>query len=224
MRRLQNRKEAGQLLAHCLLTHPLVLAAPPVVVALPRGGVAVACEIAKALHAPLEVLVVRKLGVPWQPEVAFGAIASGNVQILNQKLIEEASISKGLIEAIARHELEELKRRERVYQGNRPVTDLQGRTVILVDDGIATGATIFAAVEALARKKPAHLIIAVPVAPSRVSKLLKTSVDDVISLVELHRFDAVGSSYLDFPQVDDEEVKALLKEARRAVMPEAQKV
>ena len=217
MRRLQNRQEAGQLLTHRLLTHPLLLASPPVVVALPRGGVPVAFEIAKALRAPLEVLVVRKLGVPWQPEVAFGAIATGNVQILNQKLIAEASISKALIEAIVRHELEELKRRERLYQGNRIATDLHNRTVILVDDGIATGATIFAAVEALTRRKPAHLLIAVPVAPPKICKLLKASVDDVISLVEMHRYDAVGSSYYDFPQVSDEAVKALLKEARSAL-------
>lgn len=222
MRRLQNRKEAGKLLASRLLTHPLVLADPPVVIALPRGGVPVACEIAKALHAPLDVLIVRKLGVPWQPEVAMGAIASGDVQILNEKMIEDAGISKGLIDAITRHELEELHRRERVYQGNRPAMELRGRTVILVDDGIATGATITAAIEAIRRRQPAHLIIAVPVAPPKVAIVLKASADDFITLVELHRFDAVGSGYLDFPQVSDEEVKALLKEAKQSCLSVAQ--
>jgi putative phosphoribosyl transferase len=217
-----NRKAAGQELAHRLAANPAARNGPLCVVALPRGGVPVACEIAKALHAPLDVLIVRKLGIPWRPELAFGAIASGNVQILNHKMIQDWSISEELVEAIAAHERKELNRRERLYRDNRPPLNVQGCTVILVDDGIATGATMLAAIEALARKKSTRLIIAVPVAPSQTCMMLRSRVDEVISLIEPQWFDAVGSWYIDFPQVSDEEVRALLNEVQTAASYVAQ--
>jgi predicted phosphoribosyltransferase len=188
------------------------------VVALPRGGVPVAAEIAKALDAPMDVLAVRKLGVPWYPELAFGAIASDDVLILDQKTVEEWSISEELVEAIITHERDELNRREYLYRGHSLPLDVRGCTVILVDDGVATGATMLAAIEVLVRKNPSRLIIAVPVAPSQTCKALRKRVDDVVTLMEPYQwFDGVGSWYIDFPQVSDEEVCALLNEVASAV-------
>ncbi len=216
MKLFKNRQEAGRELAKKLAINPITRNGPLCVVALPRGGVPVAAEIAKAFHAPLDVLLVRKLGVPRHPELAFGAIASGNALLLNRKTIEDWSISEALVKAVIKYERHELNRRASLYLGHSSPLDVQGRTVILVDDGIATGATMRAAIEVLLRQRPAHLIIAVPVAPAQTCKLLRERVDALITLIEPQSFDAVGLWYIDFTQVSDEKVQTLLRETRSA--------
>ena len=216
MKRFQNRKEAGEQLAQTLLSLASIQGTELRILALPRGGVPVAVEIAVALRAPLDVLVVRKLGVPWQPELAFGAVATGNVQVINQEMVQTLSLSEEVIRRIAASEMVELQRREELYRGNRPALDVKGCAAILVDDGIATGATILAAVEAVRRRQPASVIVAVPVAPPEVVRLLKTRTDEVVTIVEPKWLNAVGAWYWDFPQVTDEEVRTLFRQTRVA--------
>lgn len=217
MKQFRDRKEAGQLLAQKLAAEAAIAECAITVLALPRGGVPVALEVAKTLHAPLDVLVVRKLGVPWQPELALGAVAGGNVRILNHEIVADWGISSELLEAITTHERAEVARREELYRGGRPPLDVHGRTAILVDDGIATGATMLAAVQALAQLEPARLIVAVPVAPPDVCAQLRRRVDALICLQEPRWFDAVGLWYTNFPQVSDEEVRVMLDAAASAV-------
>ncbi|ARV60293.1 phosphoribosyl transferase [Nostocales cyanobacterium HT-58-2] len=207
----ENRKEAGQFLAKKLAAYanrPDVL-----VLALPRGGVPVAFEVAKALNAPLDVFVVRKLGVPEQKELAMGAIASGGVRVLNEQIVRSLGISQAEINQVAQKEQQELERRERLYRGDRPVPKLNGRTVILVDDGLATGATMRAAVEALQRHRPAKIIIAVPVCASETCKEFVGKVDEVVCAAIPNPFYSVGLWYVDFPQTTDEEVRDLIQQA-----------
>ena len=183
--------------------------------ALPRGGVPVAFEVARALGAPLDVLIVRKLGVPDQPELAMGAIASGGVRVLNEELLQYYPIPAEVIEWVAAREQTELERRERSYRGERPAPEVQGRTVILVDDGVATGTTMRSAVEALKKQQAASVVIAVPVAPEAVSAEFQRLKDHVFftCLATPEPFYAVGLWYEDFDQTTDAEVRDLLERA-----------
>lgn len=209
--RFRDRREAGRLLAAKL---PAYAHRPDVLVlALPRGGVPVAYEVARALGAPLDVFLVRKLGVPGQEELAMGAVASGGVRVLNDDIVTALRIPERVIDAIAAREQPELARRERLYRGNRPPPDVRGRTVILVDDGLATGATMAAAVKALRQQHPARIVVAVPIASPDTCEQLSTEVDEVVCAAMPHPFHAVGLWYEDFSQTTDDEVRELL--ARR---------
>ncbi len=183
-----------------------------IVLALPRGGVPVAAEIARALDASLDVMLVRKLGVPGHPELAMGAIASGGVQVMNEGVVRQAMVSPEAIEAVVEQESRELEHRERIYRGDRPWPDLKGRCVILVDDGLATGATMRAAIDAVKVQEPGCVVVAVPVAPPETVRDLESLVDEVICPLQPESFMAIGQWYRDFHQVSDAEVLALLKE------------
>lgn len=210
----EDRRDAGRALVPeiqgCALHDPIVLG-------LPRGGIPVAYEIAVAIDAPLDVLVVRKLGVPFQPELALGAIASGQVRVLNEQLLEELpSIDESVIEEIVVRETEELERRENLYRGDRPYPELRDREVIVVDDGIATGATMRAAAEAVQSREPAKLLIAVPTASAQALRLLADTADQIICLDVPSPYFAVGNYYRNFGQTTDDEVRKLLHDAREA--------
>jgi predicted phosphoribosyltransferase len=209
----RDRAEAGRVLAERLREYA---DRPDVVVlALPRGGVPVAFEVAQALHAPLDVFLVRKLGVPGHEELAMGAVATGGVRVLNEQVVRALHIPEQVIDAVARWELEELARRERLYRGDRPPPDVRGRTVILIDDGLATGATMLAAVRALRQQQPERIVVAVPIASRDTCDLLRDEVDDVICAATPDPFYAVGLWYENFEQLTDEEVREQL--ARAAV-------
>jgi putative phosphoribosyl transferase len=208
-----NRREAGQRLAQALRAYA---GRDLLVLALPRGGVPVAFEVAKALKAELEVMVVRKLGVPYQEELAMGALASGGARVLNHEVIANLGLSEDVIEEVTRREEQELARRERAYRGDRPFPKVKGRTVILVDDGLATGATMRAAVAALKTLEPAAIVVAVPVAPPDTAAKLREEVDDLVCLATPENFYAVGQWYVDFSQTSDEEVRELLAKARQS--------
>jgi putative phosphoribosyl transferase len=208
LKSFRDRAEAGRRLAEKLVEYagnPDVL-----VLALPRGGVPVAFEVAQALEAPLDVFVVRKLGVPGHEELAMGAVASGGAWVLNDDVVQQLSIPNHVIRAVAAQELRELARRERLYRDDRPPPDVQGRTVILVDDGLATGSTMRAAVAALRRLGPARLIVAVPVAAASTCAELCHEVDDCICVITPDPFYAVGVWYEDFSQTTDQQVRDLL--------------
>lgn len=210
----RDREQAGQLLAHALDHYRgnkdlLVLG-------LPRGGVPVAREVAQHLNAPLDVLIVRKLGVPWQPELALGAVATGGVVVFNDSVLSHVSVSDRDLRLIAEREWRELKRREGVYRGLVPEPQVAGKTVILVDDGIATGSTMRAGVKALRSQGPARIVVAVPVAPSSTVRSLLAEADEVVCLQTPEDFGAVGSWYRNFSQLTDQEVRALLGPAHRA--------
>lgn len=183
------------------------------VLALPRGGVPVAFEAAVALDAPLDVFIVRKLGFPGQEEFAFGAIASGGERVLNEDVMRRGWISPATIEAVAKRELVELERRERDYRAGRPPLDVRGRCVILVDDGLATGSTMRAAVRALRRMGPSRIVVAVPTAAPDTCRALRADADEVVCAMTPEPFHAVGLWYRDFEQTGDEEVRRLLAEA-----------
>jgi putative phosphoribosyl transferase len=206
-----NRTEAGRRLA--LLLHEYANRENIIVLGIPRGGVPVALEVARTLKAPLDVLVLRKLGVPGHEELAFGAIASGGIRALNREIIEALHISPWDIELVTEREARELKRREHAYRGRRPALDVKGRTVILVDDGIATGSGMRAAIDALRQMKPAQIVVAVPVAPATTCDHLRGEVDELICLATPEPFYGVGQFYYDFSQVSDEEVNELLDRA-----------
>ena len=219
--RFRDRSEAGRLLAERLRGY--AQGANVVVLGLPRGGVPVAYEIAKALDAPLDVFLVRKLGVPGYEELAFGAIATGGMRVLNKPVLENLAMPSEWIEAIDAKERRELERRERLYRGERPPPDLAGRTVILVDDGLATGATMLAAVRAVKLDDPASVVVAVPVADPEVCRSLEPEADEVVCLRTPDRLGAVGLWYEDFSQTGDEQVRELLGRSRRPLqrVPEA---
>jgi putative phosphoribosyl transferase len=207
----ENRYAAGQWLASKLQHYrnrPDVI-----VLALPRGGVPVGYEVAKWLNAPLDVFIVRKLGVPGHEELAMGATASGGVRLLNQNVIDMFDIPWDLIEMITAREQRELERQEREYREGRPPLDVEGRTVILVDDGLATGASMHVAVAALKHKKPAHIVVAVPVASQETCSEFDGEVDHVVCALTPEPFWSVGQWYEDFSQVSDDEVRDLLRRA-----------
>jgi predicted phosphoribosyltransferase len=210
--RFRDRRQAGQLLAKALAPH-YKGRDDVIVLGLPRGGVPVAYEIANELNAPLDVFVVRKLGVPWHPELAMGAIASDGVEILNGDVVTAYNIPPNVIRAVAEREGQELQRRLQQYRGNRPLPELTGRTVILVDDGLATGSTMRAAVAAVRQQNPRAVVVAVPVAALDTCYELRPEVDDIICLRTPRDFSAVGLWYEDFSQTSDEEVRQLLSEA-----------
>jgi putative phosphoribosyl transferase len=206
--RFKNRSEAGKLLAGALdhyRDRPEAL-----VLALPRGGVPVGYEIARILNLPLDVIIVRKLGVPGEEELAMGAIASGGVRALNRSVIDQLRIPEFIIDAVANREARELERRERLYRGDRPPLDVSNRIVILVDDGLATGSTMNAAVAALRRQHPAKIIVAVPTAPPEACDELKSSADEVVCAITPEPFYSVGLWYENFQQTTDAEVTELL--------------
>ncbi len=214
-----DRAAAGQLLAKALEGHHC---GPDVIVlALPRGGVPVAFPVAAALHAELDVIVVRKLGVPGHEELAMGAIAAGGVRVLNQEVIRGARILPADLEAVAARESVELERRNRRYRGARPPPTVEARGVVLVDDGLATGATMNAAVSAIRAKRPARITIAVPVAPPDTAAEFGHKVERVVCLATPDPFMGVGCWYEDFAQTTDEAVRALLAEFRSSRRPGA---
>jgi len=206
--RFRNRAEAGQRLADALAGY----AVEPglLVLALPRGGVEVGAVVARRLGAPLDVVLVRKLGVPGHEELAMGAIASGGVRVLSEDVVSALGISPGEIAAVAEAEREELERRERAYRGRREPVAVAGRTVILVDDGLATGSTMRAAASALRRQGPRRLVVAVPVAPAETCRRLRAEVDDLVCTLTPEPFYSVGEWYEDFAQTSDEDVRRLL--------------
>ncbi len=209
--RFQDRADAGRRLAEKLMAYagrPDVL-----VLALPRGGVPVAYEVALALHAPLDVFLVRKLGVPGQAELAMGAIATGGVRVLNEEVIEALGIPEDVIEEVTAEEQQELARRERLYRGDNPPPDLRGRTVILIDDGLATGSTMRAAVAAARNQQPARVVVAVPVAARSTYEELQAEVDEIVCVFTPEPFHAVGLWYETFSQTTDEEIQELLASA-----------
>ncbi|HXZ03275.1 MAG TPA: phosphoribosyltransferase [Ktedonobacteraceae bacterium] len=206
-----DRKEAGKLLAAQLTGY--ANKQDVIVLALPRGGVPVGFEIAKALHVPLDIIVVRKLGVPGQEELAMGAIATGGVRILNKDVVQYLDIPSNMIDKIAANEQQELERRERLYRGDRPAYAVQGRTVILVDDGIATGATMHAAVAAIKQRQPARIIIAVPTAAPSTCDEFALEVDELVCVLRPEPFIAVSYWYRQFSQTSDEDVRRLLERA-----------
>src|SRR4051794_32131516 len=213
MERFRDRTHAGQVLAERLRGY--AGRDDVVVLGLPRGGVPVAFEIAAALDAALDVFLVRKLGVPGHEEYALGAIATGGVRVINRQLVESLGLPAEWIEAIDAKERRELDRRERAYRGDRPPPDVAGRTVILVDDGLATGSTMLAAVHAVRADDPARIVVAVPVAAPDVCEALRSVADEVVCLLTPRPFQAVGVWYQDFAQTADGEVRDLLERARR---------
>ena len=213
-----DRRHAGRELAAALAANPDFRRLDAVVLALPRGGVPVAFEIAAALDAPLGVFVVRKLGVPGHRELALGAIASGGIRILNDDVVRQLSIAEETIAEVAAQELKELQRRERLYHGVHPLPPIAGHSAVLVDDGLATGATMRAAIQAVRLHKPTRVTVAVPVAAPDTCLEIRDEADDVVCLTTPERFQAVGSWYRVFDQTGDEEVQMLLKEAWRRQM------
>lgn len=211
--RFADRAEAGRALAAQLLR--LHLPAPIVVLALPRGGVPVGAEVARALGAPLDLLLVRKIGVPWQRELAVAAVVEGDPPqiVVEEEVQRSAGVDAQYIQAQAESELHEIARRRQVYLRGRAAVDVGARTAIVVDDGIATGTTVRAALKALRARHPARLVLAVPVAPADTLEALRGEVDQVVCLAQPEPFHAVGLHYVDFHQVDDDEVIAALDAA-----------
>lgn len=190
---------------------------PPLVLALPRGGVPVALQVAKGLRAPLDVLVVRKLGMPGHEELALGAVASGGAEIVNDELVKAFNVSPAALAAVRQRELAELKRREREYRGQRPPLDVKGRAVIVVDDGVATGATVRVALAALRQAGASHITVAVPLASQDVAARLTRVADDLICLETPEPFNSVGQWYARFGQTTDAQVRAAMAEAEEAL-------
>lgn|SRR5208282_5842361 len=215
----RDRQEAGRKLAERLRAY--ANRNDVVVLGIPRGGVPVAFEVARALRAPLDIFLSRKLGVPGQEELAFGAIATGGTRVLDREIVEAVGISEEQIEQITAKVKKELERRENLYRGAQPPLRVEGLTVLLIDDGIATGSSMRAAIKALRQMKPARVVVAVPVAPQSTCSRLAPEVDELICVHTPKDFYAIGQFYEDFSQVADEEVTALL---RQAVQPALQSV
>jgi len=214
-----NRTEAGRALAWRLESY--ARRNDVIVLGIPRGGVPVAFEVAEALRAPLDVFVLRKLGVPGHEELAFGAIASGGVRVLDQQILHALWISDFDIQAITAREQKELKRRELAYRGDRRPLSIAGQTVMVVDDGVATGASLLAGIHALRQLHPAKIVVAVPVAPSATCQRLAREVDEFVCVVAPESFQSVGQFYDHFSQVSDGEVVELLKRTRQTAVPNA---
>jgi putative phosphoribosyl transferase len=206
--RFRDRTEAGRQLATRLSTY--ANRSDVLVIGLPRGGVPVAAEVSKALHAPLDVFLVRKLGVPGHKELAMGAIASGGVQVLNDDVLDWLGIPDKTIDEVAARERRELQRRERAYRGDRPPPDFRDLTIILVDDGLATGSTMRAAIAAIRQQSPQRIVVAVPVGASVVCDAIRSEADEVVCLMTQDPLHAIGIWYENFMQTTDEEVCKLL--------------
>jgi len=204
----RDRTDAGRQLAAKL--KEVIDTSNAIVLALPRGGVPVAFEVARALHVPLDIFLVRKLGVPGREELAMGAIASGGVRVINDDVVRELGIPSRWIDIAAADESAELRRRELAYRDSRPAPDVRDKTVVLVDDGLATGATMRAAVAALRKMEPDRIVVAVPVGAPDTCHELRAQADDIVCLKQPDPFYAVGSWYQDFEQTTDEEVRELL--------------
>jgi len=216
MTAFKDRRDAGRKLAQKLSAYagrPNVL-----ILALPRGGVPVAYEVARALNAPLDVFIVRKLGLPGREELAIGAIASGGVRVLNNDILRMLSVPEEVINFVVKRETQELQRRERLYRGDQPSPDVRDRTVILIDDGLATGASMRAAVAGLRAQHLAQIVIAVPTAAPEACDAFQGEVDEVICAITPELFYGVGRWYEDFSQVSDEEVRVLLEQANRELL------
>lgn len=208
----KDRHEAGRKLGEHLAANPPT--GPVLVLGLPRGGVPVAQEVAAALKAPLDVLIVRKLGAPFNPELAVGGIALGGVTVYNEDLLYQLGLSESALEDIRERELEELKRREKIYRGDKSPPAVEGKTVVLVDDGVATGASMYAAAKAVKSMQPARLIVAVPTSSVDAVERLKTIADEVVALATPEPYIAVGAWFVQFDQLTDEEVLRALEEAQ----------
>lgn len=210
----RNRRDAGERLAAALDKYK---ERRPVVLALPRGGVPVAAEVATRLDAPLDLILVRKIGVPIQPELAMGAVADGGTPtvVRNEEVIRMAGVDKESFKRVQDRELQEIERRRRSFLGDRPRLDVAGRVVIVVDDGVATGATTRAALRSVANQTPSALVLAVPVAPPDVASKLRREVDELVCLETPEDFYAIGTYYDDFRQVSDDDVRRLLAEHRQ---------
>ena len=205
-----DRKDAGRKLARDLLEYKA--RANVIVLALPRGGVPVAHEVAQALNAPLDIMLVRKLGLPGHEELAMGAIASGGVRVLNEEVVDSLNIPEKLIDRVAERERQELERREREYRGDQPRPELEGKTVILVDDGLATGASMRAAIAGVRARDPARIIVAVPTAAPETCESFEALADEIICTSTPQPFYGVGLWYENFSQTTDEEVRSLLED------------
>jgi putative phosphoribosyl transferase len=218
MERFLDRRDGGRQLAQKLskfADRPDVT-----ILALPRGGVPVAYEVALALQSPLDVLIVRKLGLPGHEELAIGAIASGGIRILNEDIILALAVDQTTVNWVTERELEELQRREQQYRGDRPAPEIHDRTVILIDDGLATGASMLAAVQGLRTRHPAQIVVAVPAAAPQAVDMLTPQVDEVVYGISPTIFEGVGKWYEDFSQTTDEEVRSLLDDANRQLPQE----
>jgi putative phosphoribosyl transferase len=212
-RRFQDRTHAGRLLAKELRRY--ADRQDVLVMGMPRGGVPVAFEIAKSLRVPLDVFIVRKLGVPGHEELAMGAIASGGIRILNHAVIGSTRIPEEVLEAVTKKERIEMERRELAYRGHRSAPMVRDKTIILVDDGIATGSTMLAAIAALKLQQPARIIVAAPAAPAESCDELQRTVDEVVVIARPDPFYSVGQSYESFGQASDQEVQELLRDTTR---------
>ena len=222
-KQFRDRTQAGRLLAKQLQPN-YVNCSDLLVLGLPRGGVPVAYEVAKVLHAPLDICIVRKLGVPGHKELAMGAIGTGGIMVLNEDLVRSLRISQKAIEQVVVREWQELERRDRVYRGSRPVPDFGHRTIILVDDGIATGSTLKAALSNIKQQQPKRIIVAVPVAPPDVCKELKEEVDEVVCLLTPEWLYSISLWYDDFSPTTDEEVRNLLAQNVRELRTTSDRV
>ena len=211
----EDRKDAGRQLAERLARYG---DENPIILALPRGGVPVGYEIARALQAPFDIFIARKLGAPGRRELGIGAVAQGGVRVLNERIVQALGVREEYIERVTAKETAEIERRLRLLRGNRPEPEIRGRTVILVDDGLATGVTAWAAILALRRRAPRRLVLAVPVCASQTIETTRSEVDELICLKVPSDLMAIGFWYLNFEQVPDEEVIKLLKAARRATI------
>jgi putative phosphoribosyl transferase len=206
--RFVDRSDAGRQLAEALAGYRD--SSDLLVLALPRGGVPVAAEVARSLDAPLDLMMVRKLGVPWHRELAMGAVATGGVRVLNDEVVSGLGIKPEELDAVTLAERRELQRRQQAYRGDRPQPEIEGRTVIIVDDGLATGSTMRAAITAVKEQGPNRVVVAVPVAPPETCEDLEAEVDDLVCLQSPDQFMAIGLWYESFPPVSDDEVRALL--------------
>jgi putative phosphoribosyl transferase len=204
-------KKLAQLLVHYANRDDVV------VLGIPRGGVPVAFEVAQALHVPLDILLVRKLGTPGQKELAMGAIASGGVRILNQEVVRDLDISEAELTAAIAEQEAELQRREQLFRGVRPAISVRGKTAILVDDGIATGSSMLAAVQALRALHPKRIVVATPVAPPRAEDQIKRLADEFVCIISQEWFFGIGEFYRSFPQTQDVEVQKLLGRAAESI-------
>ena len=218
MTRFKDRRDAGRTLAQKLEHY--AGRQDVLVLALPRGGVPVAYEVSRHLNVPMDIFIVRKLGLPGREELAIGAIATGGVRVLNEDVIRLLNVREELIRFVAKRELQELKRREQIYRGDRTELDVRDRTVILIDDGLATGASMRAAVKGLRAQHPARIVVAVPAAAADICEAFRREVDEIVCAITPEPFQGVGRWYEDFSQMTDDEVRSLLQESDQQLLHE----